>query len=451
MIDTINECSNNNALAKEFTVYQLLKFAFPTILMMIFMGLYTIVDTIFVARFINTDALSAMNIICPLNNFIVGLGTMLATGGSAIVACKMGAGEDRRSRQDFTLIILVGFVIGCMIAVVGLIFLRSIIFALGASSSLYPYCRDYLYILLLFTPASMLQVLFQNLIVTAGKPSLGMFLSISAGVANIILDYLFIVLLHWGMKGAALGTGIGYLIPSIIGFAFFIINRGTLYFNKPIVDFKVIAKSCLNGSSEMVSQLAAAITTFLFNITMMKLAGEDGVAAITIMIYTQFFASTLYIGFSMGVAPVVSYNFGSNNSQNLKKIITICLRFIICTSILICALLFIFAPNLAEVFSPSHTSVYKITKEGFLVFPLSFLFSGINIFISSMFTALSNGKISAIISFLRTFGFITIGIIILAKLFGIIGVWLAVPIAEFSTIFISVFFIIKYKKIYHYI
>lgn len=291
---------NSNPLAKDFNVGSLLKFAFPTIVMMLFMGLYTIIYTIFVSRFVNTDALSAINIVCPVINLIVGLGTMIATGGSAIVARKMGAGEFKRTRQDFTLLVFFGLVLETIICILGIIFIDTIIYALGADTVLFPYCKDYLTIILLFTPASMLQVLFQNLFVTAGKPNLGLILSICAGVMNIVLDYIFIVPFKMGIAGAGLGTAIGYMIPAVIGIVFFCKKITTLFFMKPIIDFKVLGESCTNGSSEMVSQLATAITTFFFNLTMMRLLGVNGVASITIMIYTQFLLTTLYIGFSMG-------------------------------------------------------------------------------------------------------------------------------------------------------
>lgn len=210
-----------NPLSQDFTIKSLLKFAFPTILMMIFMGLYTVVDTIFVARFVDTNALSALNIVCPIINLIVGLGTMLATGGSAIVARKMGAGEQQKAAQDFTLIISAGVFLGVLIAVVGTAFIDRIVWGLGASGILFPYCKEYLFVLLLFTPASILQVLFQNLIVTAGRPGMGMVLGVSAGIANILLDYIFMVPLQMGIKGAAFGTGIGYMIPAVIGLLFF--------------------------------------------------------------------------------------------------------------------------------------------------------------------------------------------------------------------------------------
>lgn len=440
--------SDLNPLSQNFTIKSLLKFAFPTILMMIFMGLYTVIDTIFVARFVDTNALSALNIVCPVVNLIVGLGTMLATGGSAIIARKMGAGEQRRATQDFTLIILAGILLGILIAVLGTVFIDRIVWGLGASSILFPYCKEYLFILLLFTPASILQVLFQNLIVTAGRPGMGMALGVSAGIVNILLDYLFMVPLHMGIKGAAFGTGIGYLIPAVIGLWFFSTKKGSLHFRKPVLDFTVLAKSCTNGFSEMVSQSATAVTTFLFNRIMMKLLGEDGVAAITIMIYTQFLLSALYIGFSMGAAPVISYRYGKQDEKQLKNIFSICMRFIVFVSVTVFAAAFIFGSPLVGIFAQKGTPVYEIARNGFLIFPFSFLFCGLNIFTSATFTALSNGKLSAILSFLRTFGLITVLLLILPDLLGVMGVWLAVPIAELITAVVAVGFLYRNHALY---
>ena len=433
--------SDLNPLSKNFTIKSLLKFAFPTILMMIFMGLYTVVDTIFVARFVDINALSALNIVCPVINLIVGLGTMIATGGSAIVARKMGAGEQKRAEQDFTLIISVGILFGVLIAVFGTVFIDRIVWGLGANSILFPYCKEYLFILLLFTPASILQVLFQNLIVTAGRPGMGMVLGVSAGIANILLDYIFMVPLHMGIKGAAFGTGIGYMIPAVIGLWFFSAKRGSLHFRKPVIDFSVLAESCSNGFSEMVSQAATAVTTFLFNRIMMKLLGENGVAAITIIIYTQFLLSALYIGFSMGVAPVISYHYGKQEVKQLKNVFSICMRCIFFISISVFTVAFMFGSPLIRIFSDERTPVYEIARNGFLIFPFSFLFCGLNIFTSAAFTALSNGKLSAVLSFLRTFGLITVLLLTLPDLFGVMGVWLAVPAAELLTMIVALLFL----------
>lgn len=443
--------SNLNPLSQNFTIKVLLKFSFPTILMMTFMGFYTVVDTIFVAHFVDINALSALNIVCPVTNLTVGLGTMLATGGSAIVARKMGAGEHERAAQDFALIISAGVLLGVLIAAAGTVFIDRIVWGLGASSILFFYCKEYLFILLLFTPAGILQVLFQNLIITAGCPGIGMLLGVSAGITNLLLDYIFMVPLQMGIKGAALGTGIGYAIPAVIGFLFFSAKKGTLYFRMPVIDFSVLAESCTNGFSEMVSQAAAAVTTFLFNRIMMKLLGENGVAAITIIIYMQFFLSALYIGFSMGAAPVISYNYGKQDVKQLRNVCSICIRFIAFVSVTIFIAAFISGPQLVCIFSEKGTPVYEIARNGFSIFSFSFLFCGLNIFTSAMFTALSNGKLSAILSFLRTFGLIAVLLLTLPNLFGVTGVWLAVPIAELITIIAALFFINQNKEKYHYL
>ena len=442
--------AEENPLSQDFNIKSLLKFAFPTIVMMLLMGLYTIVDTIFVARFVGTNALSALNIVCPVINLIVGLGTMLATGGSAIVARKMGEGETVRASQDFTLIVGAGALLGVVITVFGAAFIDSIIWGLGASGILFPYCWEYLFLLLLFTPASMIQVLFQNLIVTAGRPGIGMVLGVSAGAINIIFDYIFMVPLQMGIKGAALGTGIGYLIPTVAGILFFTVGNGSLHFRKPVMDISILAGSCANGFSEMVSQAASAVTTFLFNQIMMKLHGVDGGAAITIIIYTEFLLTALYIGFSMGVAPVISYNYGKQDNARLKKVFSICMRFIILVSIAIFGAAYAFGSPLVSFFSEKGTSVYEIARRGFLIFPFSFLFCGLNIFTSATFTALSNGKLSAVLSFLRTFGLILVLLLILPEFMGVAGVWLAVPIAELLTMVVALTFLYQNKDLYHY-
>ena len=441
----------NNPLAKDFTFSSLLHFAFPTFVMMLFMGLYTIVDTIFVSQFVNTFALSALNIVCPVINIIVGIGTMIATGGSAIIARQMGAGKMTEAHQNFTIIFVLTILLGLIITLVGLFFIENIIWGLGASPLLFPYCKDYLLIIFIFTPASLLQVLFQSLIVTAGKPKYGFFLSISAGMINIILDYVFIVVFDMGIMGAALGTGFGYMVPAVFGIFFFTNHKGTLSLTTPSFKPMVFIECCTNGSSEMVSQVATAITTFFFNQAMMTLLGESGVAAMTIMIYTQFLFTTLYIGFSMGVAPIISFQYGAQNYKSLKKIYKICLTFIGISSLCIFLASLFSRSQLIQLFTSSDTYVYQIAYSGFTIFLFHFLFIGMNIFTSATFTALSNGKVSAFISFLRTFGFIMIGLLFLPTYFGVTAVWLTVPIAECLTSLISLLLIFIYRKQYHYL
>ncbi len=431
---------------QKWSAASLLRFAFPTIVMMVFMGLYTIVDTIFVARFVSTDALSAINIVCPVINLTVGLGTMIAAGGSAVVSRKMGAGLEQEAKEDFTLLVLAAAGIGAAILICGTLWLNPILLALGASERLLPYCRDYLGLLLLFLPANVIQTVYANLFVTAGKPGLGFGLSVLAGLANILLDYVFIVPGGMEIRGAALGTGLGYLIPAAAGTVFFFRNRGALFFVKPRWRGALLTESCLNGSSEMVGQLAAALTTFLFNLTMMEWLGEDGVAAVTIMIYSQFLLNTLFIGFSMGVAPVIGFHYGSGNRKQQRKILSICIRFLAAASLLIFALSISGGSLVVRMFTPDASRVYEIAAAGFPVFSVSFLFCGFNIFISALFTALSNGKVSAVLSFLRTFGLLCGGILLLPRLFGITGVWMAVPMAEGIMFFVSLGCLIYYRE-----
>jgi len=437
-------------LGREWTAGALLTFALPTMAMMLFMGLYTVVDTIFVARLVGTDALSAINIVCPVVNVTVGLGTMLATGGNAILSRKLGAGHLQAARQDLTLLVLAGVGVGLLLLGGGLLFLDPLLRALGASPRLYPYCRDYLLTLLFFSPASLLQTLFSNLFPTAGRPGLGLGLSLLAGGANIVFDYVFIACCGLGIRGAALGTGLGYLIPGMAGLFFFAGNRGPLTFARPCRDWGVLVESCLNGSSELVGQLASALTTFLFNGAMMSLLGEDGVAAITILIYAQFLLSTLFLGYSMGVAPVIGYHYGSGDRAGLGRVLRISLAFLGASSLAVFLTARLGGGAIVGLFAAQSSPVYPIAVGGFAVFSYSFLFSGLNGFTSAFFTALSNGRVSAALSALRTFGLIAGGILLLPRIMGLPGVWLAVPLAEGIMAAVSVGCLLRYRRQYGY-
>lgn len=441
---------NDHTLDRPWSAGALLRFALPTMVMMVFMGLYTTVDAIFVARFVNTDALSSVNIVCPVVNITVGLGTMLAAGGNAIVSRKMGAGRYQEAREDFTLLVLTGGAAGLLLLLGGMIWTDPIICALGASEPLFPYCRDYLMTLLLFAPANLLQTLFSNLFVTAGRPGLGFGLSLLAGGANILLDYVFMVPCGLGVRGAALGTGFGSLIPAAAGLAYFAGRGEGLSFARPQLKWAVLGESCLNGSSEMVSQSAAAVTTFLFNRAMMTLLGEDGVAAITIIIYSQFLLNTLYIGFSMGIAPIVGFNCGNGDHARQKRVFSVSARFITAASVLIFTASRLGGSRVAGLFAAETSEVCRIAADGFSIFSYSFLFCGLNIFASAMFTALSNGTVSAVLSFLRTFGLLTICILMLPRLWGVTGVWLAVPAAEGVMFAVSAACLLYYRKRYFY-
>ena len=441
----------SNSISKEFKFFSLLRFAFPTMIMMVFMSLYTIVDGIFISRLVGTDALSATNIVYPAISLLIAVGVMLATGGSAIIAKKMGEKKEQEAREDFSFIVLTGFIIGLIFMVVGNIFIDPIVRLLGSTDALMDYCVGYLSVCLYLAPACILQLLFQTFFVTAGKPMLGLILTISGGVANMVLDYLFMGVFHMGVEGAALATGVGQLIPALIGFIYFLFVRHSLYLVKPKIRWSVLAESSFNGSSEMVTNLSGAIVTFLYNIIMLKLVGEAGVAAITIVLYGQFLFNALYMGFSMGVAPVISYNYGSKNNRMLKRIFKICMLFIAVSSVIVTMFALIMSPIIVEVFTAVGTETYTLAKTGFFLFSLNFIFAGVNIFASSMFTAFSDGKTSAIISFVRTFVLIVINILILPALIGVNGVWLSVPLAEFMSVFLSGYFFVKKKKKYNYV
>lgn len=438
-------------IAKKFNLLSLLKFTIPAIIMMLFMSLYTIVDGIFISRFIGTTALSGLNIVYPFISFIHAVAIMFAAGGSAIIAIRMGEGKNDEARSVFSLIVYTGIFLGICISILGNIFIDEIIRFLGASPVLEKYSYDYLKVIISFTPFFILQILFQTFFITAGRPELGLRMTIVSGITNAVLDYLFMKTFGMGMTGAALATVSGYFIISMFGIVYFLKKRNNLYFVKVKMKWEIIKESCINGSSEMVTDISSGVVTFLFNIVMMKYMGEKGVAAITIILYSQFVFIAVYLGFSMGTAPIISYNYGNKNKVQLKRIFKICSKLIMSSSIGVFILSLIFAKYIVGFFAPEGTEVYAIAKKGFSLFAIGYLFAGYNIFSSSLFTALSNGKISAIISFMRTLVFIVLGIFFLPMIFKVNGIWLAVPFAEVLSILISLLFIKKRKEEYGYL
>ncbi len=440
----------SNSIAKDFKFFSLLRFALPTMIMMVFMSLYTIIDGIFISRLLGTNALSSANIVYPVLNLVIAAGVMLATGGSAIIAKKFGEKKPDEARQDFTLLIVVGIITGFVFMIAGNLFIEPVVRALGATEVLMADSISYLGISLFLSPACILQLLFQTFFVTAGKPQFGLALTIAGGIANMILDYVFMGPLNMGISGAALATGIGQLIPAVFGIIYFLLSRDSLYFRKPKLRLSVIKESCLNGSSEMVTNISTAVVTYLFNIMMLKFLGEPGVAAITIVLYGQFLFNAMYLGFSMGVAPVISYNYGSNNRTLLKRVFKICIWFTSVSSVIITLFALVSSPVVVEIFTPKGTPTYEIARNGFFLFSFNYFFAGLNIFSSAMFTAFSNGKISALISFVRTFVLIVVNILVLPYIVGVNGIWMAVPVAESMTVILSIYFFYTRRNIYHY-
>ena len=426
----------SHSINQDITPLGLLKFATPSIVMMVFMSLYTIVDGIFVSRFLGSNALSALNIVYPVINVAIALSTMIGTGGSAIISKYLGEGKKKRAREALTQFVLLTLLLSVILLVPSEIFLTPISRFLGASDVLLADCRIYLGASMLFIPACMLQTVFQSFLVTAGRPGFGLVLMVGAGILNMLLDYVMIVPFQMGIAGAALATGIGQCIPAVLGLGFFVVSKGELRFCRFKVSGREILNACYNGSSEMISQLSNAVITFLFNIVMMSLAGEHGVAAITILLYGQFLFNAAYMGFSIGISPIVGFQYGAGNRTKLRKIYRVSFVFVAISSVAVTAAAIFFSPAIVSVFTKEQRT-WELASVGFRLFAINFLFSGINIASSGFFTALSNGKISALISFSRTLVFIVISLLILPRIFGIVGAWIAVPVAEFLTLIIS--------------
>lgn len=441
-----------NHLTIEHNTTSLIKFAFPSVISLLCMSCYEMVDGIFVANLVNADALAALNIVYPPISLLIGISIMLATGGSAIIAKKLGEKKEQEARENFTMMVLVGIGFGLLCIVLNLLFMENIVVWLGGTQRLFRYAYDYIFIMGLASPFAILQLLFMTFFVTAGKPHLGMVLTVISGMSNVVLDYLFMGPMGMGVEGAAIATGIGYSISAVAGLVFFWRNKGgLLYFVRPKWDGKVLGRACSNGMSEMVSSLATAVTTLLYNYLMLKFAGEDGVAAISIILYAQFLLSAVYLGFSSGVAPVISYNYGNKNVTQLKRIFKICLRTILVMALITIGAAYLLGDFIVAIFTGQGTHIFELAESGFKIFAFSFLFSGFNIFVSALFTALSNGVISAGISFLRTFIVLVGCLLILPVFLGITGVWLAVPVSEVVTIVISLIFVFAKRKTYEYL
>ena len=435
-------------LNSRFDVPKLLRFAMPTVIMMVFTSIYSMVDGIFVSRFVSADALTAVNIVYPMIFIVTGIGIMFSTGGSACVGKTMGEGNEEAARSQFSLICLVTAVTGAVLSLVSLIFMEELTGLLGATDRIAPMCVEYGAIMMAASPLSMLQIVFQMFFVTAGKPKTGLYLTVISGLSNVVLDYLFIAHFGMGIRGAALATAASFAVGALFPLWYFLRKRRELYFGRPKFDAGVIFQSMYNGASEMVSNAAAAVTTFLFNITMMRIAAEEGVAAVTIVLYTQFLFTSVYLGFSNGVAPIFSVSYGSQNRQRIKQLRKICFSLIVMFSVVsVCFALAVSRPLIA-VFAKEGTSLFDMALRGFRIFAVNFLLAGVNIFASSYFTALSNGKASAIISFSRTFVFQAPFVVLLPYAMGIDGVWLAIPFAEAVTLFVVLWQFVRYKGVY---
>lgn len=442
---------NTHKLDQPITSKYLLLFALPTIISMLFTGLYSIVDGFFVSNFVSTDALSAVNLMMPIVLFSMAVGMMLGTGGIAVIARKLGEQKHQEAKENFSLLLGLSFLFSILISILAFIFLEPLLYLLGADASLYQLCYDYASIIIFILPFTIFSVLTQNAFIVSGKAHLSLVLAVLGGITNIILDYIFIVHLNMGISGAALATAIGYALPSIVGVLYFIFVRSNLlYLVKPTFDKTAIIESCINGSSEMINSLAIAITTLVFNLTMMSYLGADGVAALTISLYLMSIMTSIYMGYSVGIAPLTSYIYGKKEHLRLHKVVHSSLLIILLISIIVFVLSILLIPTLVGFFTPSTSPVYDIAIKGCMIFSISFLLMGFNLFVSSFFTSLSNGKLSAILSIARSFIFTLATILILPIFLDVTGIWLATPIAELLGLLLSFYYFFKMKKHYQY-
>ncbi len=435
---------------KPVTLRNIMKFALPTIAMSLFMSFYTMVDGLFVSNLIGTSALSAVNLSAPIISLVTAISTMLATGGSAVIMKKMGEKKEREANENFTFLIIVNIIVGIIMCLVGYVCMNFIFSKMNVSAEVLQHSQDYLGHYLLFTIPILLMNNFSLYLIAAGKSTVSFICSVAGGIVNIVLDYLLIKVIGMGTSGAAIATGLGYSVTAVVGFFVFCNKKNLLHFTKPGICFGVLKKAVSNGCSEMATALVTGITTLIFNWTMLKYVGEDGVAAITIIMYVLMFVSSLFSGYSYGVAPMISYYYGEQNHEKLKKLIRKSLKITAVISIASLLVSLAITKPLVAIFARPDNPVFDLAVIGNRICSIALLFIGFNIFSSGMFTALNNGIVSAILAFSRSFVFMVICLLVLPLVFGVTGIWLATPTAELLAVALAFIMFMKYKNKYGY-
>lgn len=439
-----------NVYEKPVTLKNIMKFAVPTIAMTVFMSFYTMVDGLFVSNLIGTDALSAINLTAPVIQLVTAVSTMLATGGSAVIMKKMGEKKEEEAREDFSFLILVNIIVGIFMCGVGYLLVNRIFTGMHLSADVAEYCVAYLSRYLLFTVPILLMNNFTLYMIASEKATLSLICSVAGGVLNIVLDYVFIACLDMGISGAATATGLGYCVTAVAGLVVFRRKKSLLHFKKPVCRLRVLADAAANGCSEMATALVTGIITMMFNWTMLHYVGENGVAAVTIIMYVLMFASSLYTGYSYGVAPMLSFYYGEKNGEKLKRLVAVSLKVIAGISVLTVAASFFLTKPLVSVFARPDNPVYDLAVTGNRICTAALFFIGFNIFASGMFTALSNGVVSAVLAFSRSFVFMLITMLVLPLVFGVNGIWLATPAAELMALVLSASLFFRYRRRYGY-
>lgn len=442
----------NIQLSDHFTYHRLLRFVLPSIVMMVFTSIYGVVDGLFVSNYVGKTPFAALNLIYPFIAVLGAAGFMLGTGGSAYVGKTLGEGKKEEANRYFSFLIYTAIVLGIILAILGILCVRPVAILLGADEAMLDHCVIYARIILAALPAFMLQNMFQSFLITAEKPTMGLVITIGAGVTNMFLDWLFIAVFSWGLPGAALATAISQCVGGLLPLLYFFVQKsGTLYLTQTQFYGRILWYSCSNGISELLSNISMSIVSMLYNFQLMRVAGEDGIAAYGVIMYVQFIFVAIYIGYSIGTAPIISYNYGAGTHKELQNLFRKSAVVILSCSVFLTAAALLLAGPLSRLFVGYDAHLYEMTKHGFGLCSFSFLFCGVGIFGSSLFTALNNGMVSAVISFLRSVVFQVVAVIVLPIFWGIDGIWASVTFAEFAGMIITMCFVVALRKKYHYI
>ncbi len=438
-------------LSDHFTYRRLIRFVLPSIMMMIFTSIYGAIDGLFVSQFAGKEAFTAVNLIMPFAMLPGAFGFMLGTGGSAVVAKTLGEGQKERANEYFSMMVYTSIVGGIVLTVAGILTVPLAARAFGARDAMLDACVIYGRILFAALPLFILQNIFQSFLVTAEKPSFGLAVTVAAGLTNVVLDYLFVAVFQWGIEGAGIATGISQAVGAMIPLVYFVRkNDSLLHLTRPVFYGRTLCKACLNGSSELMTNISMSLVNILYNYQLMRFTGEDGVAAYGVIMYVNFFFVAVFIGYSIGTAPIVSFHYGAGNQQELRGIFSKSNVLMAGCGLAMVLLALGLSGPLARVFVGYDAGLMELTRHGFAIYSLSFAVMGMNIYGSAFFTALGDGLISALISFLRTLVFQLASVLILPLLFGADGIWMAVVVSEVQAFIVTVLLLFKKRSTYHY-
>ncbi len=439
-------------LSDHFTYGKLIKFTLPSIVMMLFTSIYGIVDGIFVSNFVGKTALAAVNLIWPYVMVIGTVGFMVGTGGTALISKTLGMGQKEKANEIFSMLTVICIVSGVVLSALAIAFMRPVAILLGAKGEMLDGCVVYGSILMTAAPAYIVQFAFQSFCVTAEKANLSLTMTVASGVCNMVLDALFVAFFRWGLVGAAIATAFSQYLGAVIPLVYFLRpNPSLLRLGKFKFDGKALRRTCTNGSSEMVNNLSMSLVSMLYNLQLMAYAGEDGVAAYSVMMYVNLIFLAIFIGYSIGSAPLIGFNYGAGNHKELKNITRKSLTVLGLSAVTMTGFAFLLAKPLATVFVGYDKGLFDMTVRGFIIYSLSFLLCGFNIFGSSMFTALNNGLISALISFVRTLLFQVVAVLLLPLIWGLDGIWFSVVAAELAALVLTSVCFLALRKRYHYV